>query len=72
MAQALSGASARFLGAHGPQRLPFTVADFTGGMLLAQAILLPLFADTGERPICGDVALGWNDEHAGVEHLYIA
>lgn len=50
MAQALSGASARFLGAHGPQRLPFTVADFTGGMLLAQAILLALFAreKTGE------------------------
>jgi len=44
MAQALSGASARFLGARGPQRLPFTVADFTGGMLLAQAILLALFA----------------------------
>jgi len=44
MAQALSGAAARFVGAHGPQRLPFTVADFTGGMLLAQAILLALFA----------------------------
>ena len=44
MAQALSGASARFLGARGPQRLPFTIADFTGGMLLAQAILLALFA----------------------------
>ena len=44
MAQALSGASARFLGARGPQRLPFTVADFTGGMLLAQAILLALLA----------------------------
>ena len=44
MAQALSGASARFLGARGPLRLPFTVADFTGGMLLAQAILLALLA----------------------------
>ena len=44
LAQALSGASARFLGARGPLRLPFTVADFTGGMLLAQAILLALFA----------------------------
>ena len=44
MAQALSGASARFLGARGPQRLPFTIADFTGGMLLAQAILLALLA----------------------------
>ncbi len=44
MAQALSGAAARFVGARGPQRLPFTVADFTGGMLLAQAILLALLA----------------------------
>ena len=44
MAQALSGASARFLGPRGPQRLPFTIADFTGGMLLAQAILLALLA----------------------------
>mgnify|MGYP001170750138 CR=1 FL=1 len=44
MAQALSGAAARFVGATGPQRLPFTVSDFTGGMLLAQAILIALLA----------------------------
>ena len=44
MAQALSGAAARFIGATGPQRLPFTVSDFTGGMLLAQAILIALLA----------------------------
>ena len=44
MAQALSGAAARFVGVTGPQRLPFTVSDFTGGMLLAQAILIALLA----------------------------
>lgn len=45
MAQALSGVAARFVGPHGtPQRLPYTVADFTGGMLLAQGILLALLA----------------------------
>ena len=45
MAQALSGVAARFVGPHGtPQRLPYTVADFNGGMLLAQGILLALLA----------------------------
>ena len=44
MAQALSGAAARFVGVTGPQRLPFTVSDFIGGMLLAQAILIALLA----------------------------
>ncbi len=44
MAQALSGVAARFIGVTGPQRLPFTVSDFTGGMLLAQAILIALLA----------------------------
>ena len=34
-----------FVGPHGtPQRLPYTVADFNGGMLLAQGILLALLA----------------------------
>ena len=37
--------AARFVGPHGtPQRLPYTVADFNGGMLLAQGILLALLA----------------------------
>ena len=45
MAQALSGMVERFVGPHGtPQRLPYTVADFNGGMLLAQGILLALVA----------------------------
>lgn len=45
MAQALSGVVERFVGPHGtPQRLPYTVADFNGGMLLAQGILLALVA----------------------------
>ena len=45
MAQALSGVSAMFIGPRGtPQRLPFTIADFTGGMLLAQGILIALLA----------------------------
>lgn len=51
MAQALSGVVDRFVGANGtPQRLPYTVADFNGGMLLAQGILLALVARerTGE------------------------
>lgn len=51
MAQALSGVVDRFVGANGtPQRLPYTVADFNGGMLLAQGILLALLARerTGE------------------------
>ena len=51
MAQALSGMADRFIGANGtPQRLPYTVADFNGGMLLAQGILLALVARgrTGE------------------------
>ena len=51
MAQALSGVVDRFVGVNGmPQRLPYTVADFNGGMLLAQGILLALVARgrTGE------------------------
>ncbi len=45
MAQALSGVAAKFIGpGHAPQRLPYTVADFTGGMLLAQGVLLALLA----------------------------
>jgi crotonobetainyl-CoA:carnitine CoA-transferase CaiB-like acyl-CoA transferase len=45
MAQALSGVCAKFVGADGgPQRLPLTLADFTGGMLLAQGVLLALCA----------------------------
>jgi formyl-CoA transferase len=52
MAQALSGLVDRFIGPHGiPQRLPYTLADFTGGMLLAQGILLALLAR--ERSGCG-------------------
>jgi crotonobetainyl-CoA:carnitine CoA-transferase CaiB-like acyl-CoA transferase len=51
MAQALSGVTELFIGPRGtPQRIPFTVADFTGGMLLAQGVLLALVARarTGE------------------------
>ena len=51
MAQALSGVAAKFIGPQNiPQRLPYTVADFTGGMLLAQGVLLALVARqrTGE------------------------
>ena len=51
MAQALSGVVARFIGpGNMPQRLPYTLADFTGGMLLAQGVLLALLARerTGE------------------------
>lgn len=45
MAQALSGMAARNTDPEGtPRRLPYTVADFTGGMLLAQAVLLALLA----------------------------
>jgi crotonobetainyl-CoA:carnitine CoA-transferase CaiB-like acyl-CoA transferase len=45
MAQALSGVAARFSGPNNtPQRLPYTIADFTGGMLLAQGVLLALMA----------------------------
>ena len=45
MAQALSGMAARFIGpTDTPQRLPYTVADFTGGMLLVQGVLLALLA----------------------------
>ena len=36
MIQASSGMVERFVGSHGmPQRLPYTVADFNGGMLWA-------------------------------------
>jgi formyl-CoA transferase len=45
MAQALSGVAAKFIGPNNiPQRLPYTIADFTGGMLLAQGVLLALLA----------------------------
>lgn len=45
MAQALSGVTELFIGPRGtPQRIPFTLADFTGGMLLAQGVLLALVA----------------------------
>ncbi len=51
MAQALSGVVEQFIGPKNkPQRLPYTVADFTAGMLLAQGVLLALMARerTGE------------------------
>ncbi len=45
LAQALSGLLAKCSGSEGPtRRLPVAVADFTAGMLLAQAILLALIA----------------------------
>ena len=45
MAQALSGVAELFRGEGGrPQRLPYTVADFTAGMLLVQGVLLALLA----------------------------
>jgi crotonobetainyl-CoA:carnitine CoA-transferase CaiB-like acyl-CoA transferase len=51
MAQALSGVVELFIGPKNkPQRLPYTVADFTAGMLLTQGVLLALMARerTGE------------------------
>ena len=51
IAQALSGVVELFIGPKNkPQRLPYTVADFTAGMLLTQGVLLALMARerTGE------------------------